>query len=125
MDLHVNKIHMKTLKLSSSSLKYHVNEKKGTVVAIEEFYFPGYIMGFNANECRAIGIAHVKEGDTFNEETGKRIARAKAEKIAFANYRALLKDYQKTLKRLLKTAENTIIQMNSNIKHQEEYLKSF
>lgn len=116
------------LKLQFRDITYKVNEKKGIVVALASFYTP-LCMGADVDQYidNIKGIARLNKsvGDTFNVEVGKRIARAKAEKEAFIQFRTMLLSYEKKVFQARLDIAEAIITMNSHIEHQKEYIKSF
>lgn len=115
------------LKLQFRDITYKVNEKKGVVVALANFRTP-LSMEAGANQCiNTIGIARLNKsaGDTFNIEVGKKIARAKAEKEAFIQFRTMLLSYEKKVFQARLNIAEAIITMSSHIEHQKEYIKSF
>ncbi len=115
------------LKLQYRDITYKVNEEKGVVVALAYFRTP-LSMEAGANQCiNTIGIARLNKsvGDTFNIEVGKKIARAKAEKKAFTQFRTMLLNYEKKVFQARLDIAEAIITMSSHIKHQKEYIKSF
>lgn len=115
------------LKLQFRDITYKVNEKKGVVVALAYFRTP-LSMEAGANQCiNTIGIARLNKsaGDTFNIEVGKKIAKAKAEKEVFTQFRTMLLNYEKKVFQAHLDIAEAIITMNSHIEHQKEYIKSF
>ena len=115
------------LKLQFRDITYKVNEEKGVVVALAYFRTP-LSMEAGANQCiNTIGIARLNKsaGDTFNIEVGKKIARAKAEKEAFTQFRTMLLNYKKKVFQARLDIAEAIITMSSRIEHQKEYIKSF
>lgn len=115
------------LKLQFRDITYKVNEKKGVVVALAYFRTP-LCMEAGANQCiNTIGIARLNKsaGDTFNIEVGKKIARAKAEKEAFTQFKAMLLKYEDKLFQARLEMSKAIDTMSSHIEHQKEYIKSF
>lgn len=117
----------KCLKLQYRDITYKVNEEKGVVVALAYFYTP-LSMEVNANQyINTIGIARLDKsaGDTFNIEVGKKIARAKAEKEAFIQFRTMLLKYEDKLFQAHLEMSKVIDTMSSHIEHQKEYIKSF
>lgn len=117
----------KCLKLQYRDITYKVNEKKGVVVALAYLYTP-LSMEVNANQyINTIGIARLDKsaGDTFNIEVGKKIARAKAEKEAFIQFRTMLLSYEKKVFQARLDIAEAIITTSSHIEHQKEYIKSF
>lgn len=112
-----------TLKFKCINLQYKVNEEKGIVTAVEKFMIP-------TPEFRTfttIGVAKVNKeaGDVFNVETGKKLARAKAEKEAFIQFKSKVLYTKEKTERYLQKINNTIEKMNANIQHQKEYIASF
>lgn len=117
----------KCLKLQFRDITYKVNEKKGVVVALAYFHTP-LSMEAGANQCiNTIGIARLNKsaGDTFNIAVGKKIARAKAEKEAFIQFRTMLLNYENKIFQARLDISKVIDTMSSHIEHQKEYIKSF
>lgn len=115
------------LKLQFRDITYKVNEEKGVVVALAYFRTP-LSMEAGANQCiNTIGKAKLNKsaGDTFNIEVGKKIARAKAEKEAFIQFRTMLLSYEKKVFQAHLDIAEAIITISSHIEHQKEYIKSF
>lgn len=115
------------LKLQFRDITYKVNEEKGVVVALAYFRTP-LCMEAGANQCiNTIGIARLNKsaGDTFNIEVGKKIARAKAEKEAFTQFKAMLLKYEDKLFQARLEMSKAIDTMSLHIEHQKEYIKSF
>lgn len=117
----------KCLKLQFRDITYKVNEKKGVVVALTNFRTP-LSMEAGANQCiNTIGIARLNKiaGDTFNIEVGKKIARAKAEKEAFIQFKTMLLTYENKIFQARLDISKVIDTTSSHIEHQKEYIKSF
>lgn len=115
------------LKLQFRDITYKVNEEKGVVVALAYFRTP-LSMEAGANQCiNTIGKAKLNKsaGDTFNIEVGKKIARAKAEKEAFTQFKAMLLKYEDKLFQARLEMSKAIDTMSLHIEHQKEYIKSF
>lgn len=115
------------LKLQYKGISYKVNEKKGVVVALANFYTP-LCVDINANQyINTVGIARLNKsaGDTFNIEVGKKIARAKAEKEAFIQFKTMLLNYENKIFQARLDISKAIDTMSSHIEHQKEYIKSF
>lgn len=115
------------LKLQFRDITYKVNEEKGIVVALAYFRTP-LSMEAGANQCiNTIGIARLNKsaGDTFNIEVGKKIARAKAEKEAFIQFKTILLKYEDKLFQARIEMSKAIDTISSHIEHQKEYIKSF
>ena len=117
----------KCLKLKYRGITYKVNEEKGVVVALAYFHTP-LSMEAGANQCiNTIGIARLNKsaGDTFNIAVGKKIARAKAEKEAFIQFRTMLLNYENQIFQARLDISKVIDTMSSHIEYQKEYIKSF
>lgn len=115
------------LKLQFRDITYKVNEEKGVVVALASFYTPLCMEADADQYINTVGIARLNKsaGDTFNIEVGKKIARAKAEKEAFIQFRTMLLSYEKKVFQARLDIAEAIITMSSHIEHQKEYIKSF
>ena len=101
---------IETFKLQHVALEFKVNEVKQTVTAIEKFIVPKL---------------NTEKGDTFDVETGKKLARAKAEKEAFSRFKAEMKKFLKWNMALDEKISATIEKMDNYIAHQKEYIKTF
>lgn len=113
---------IETFKLQHVALEFKVNEVKKTVTAIEKFVIPKFRLKFTT-----VGVSklNVEKGDTFDVETGKKLARAKAEKEAFSRFKAELKKFLKWNMALDDKLNATIEKMDNYIAHQKEYIKTF
>lgn len=113
---------IETFKLQHVALEFKVNEVKQTVTAIEKFIVPKFKLRFTT-----VGVSklNTENGDTFDVETGKKLARAKAEKKAFSRFKAELKKFLKWNMALDDKLNATIEKMNNYIDHQKEYIKTF
>ena len=113
---------IETFKLQHVALEFNVNEVKQTVTAIEKFIVPKFKLRFTT-----VGVSklNTENGDTFDVETGKKLARAKAEKEAFSRFKAELKKFLKWNMALDDKLNATIEKMNNYIDHQKEYIKTF
>ena len=113
---------IETFKLQHVALEFRVNEVKQTVTAIEKFVVPKFKIRFTT-----VGVSklNTEKGDTFDVETGKKLARAKAEKEAFSRFKAELKKFLKWNMAFDDKLNATIEKMNNYIDHQKEYIKTF
>lgn len=117
-------------KMHFGNIEYTVNETQGVVVAVVDFSIPYYYFLSDQDveiRYRAIGIARVNReaGDIFDIEKGKKIARAKAEKAAFQQFKQAVVAYKNRVEKPYRLALDTIQKMNACIQHQEKYIKSF
>ena len=113
---------IETFKLQHVALEFKVNEVKKTVTAIEKFIVPKFNFKFTT-----VGVSklNTEKGDTFDIETGKKLARAKAEKEAFSRFKAEMKKFLKWNMALDDKINATIEKMDNYIAHQKEYIKTF
>lgn len=113
---------IETFKLQHVALEFKVNEVNKTVTAIEKFIVPKFKLRFIT-----VGVSklNTEKGDTFDVETGMKLARAKAEKEAFSRFKAELKKLLKWNMVLDDKLNATIEKMNNYIDHQKEYIKTF
>ena len=113
---------IETFKLQHVALEFKVNEVKQTVTAIEKFIVPKFNFKFTT-----VGVSklNTEKGDIFDVETGKKLARAKAEKEAFSRFKAELKKFLKWNMSFDDKLNATIEKMNNYIDHQKEYIKTF
>lgn len=124
----IQKVAQKAFKLKCCNIQYKVNEEKGTVTAIEKFEVPFPLWWkYPSSHFTTIGIAKVNKeaGEEFNAEIGKKLARARAEKEAFVQFKLIALNYRKGAFRELQMVDNIIEKMNDCIQHQKEYIKSF
>lgn len=122
-----NKNFTEAIKLKSSSIEYKVNEENGTVVAIAKFIYPRALASAHKPVIKTKGVAKVNRsaGEVFDVNVGKRIARAKAEKEAFVQFKMVILNAQKRIVRVSSILNQTILAMNTYIQHQKNYIKSF
>ena len=113
---------IETFKLQHVALEFKVNEVKQTVTAIEKFIVPKFKLRFTT---AGVSKLNIEKGDTFDVETGKKLARAKAEKEAFSRFKAELNKFLKWNMALDDKLNATIEKMNNYIDHQKEYIKTF
>lgn len=113
---------IETFKLQHVALEFKVNEVKQTVTAIEKFIVPKFNFKFTT-----VGVSklNTEKGDTFDVETGKKLARAKAEKEAFSRFKAEMKKFLKWNMNFYDKLNATIKKMDNYIAHQKEYIKTF
>ena len=113
---------IETFKLQHVALEFKVNKVKQTVTAIEKFIVPKFNFKFTT-----VGVSklNTEKGDTFDVETGKKLARAKAEKEAFSKFKAEMKKFLKWNMALDEKIFATIEKMDNYIAHQKEYIKTF
>lgn len=125
--MYINNNFAPSFKLEFSGITYKVNEEKGIVTALENFCLPFDIRGNLDRILRVTGIAKLNKeaGDKFDVKKGMKIARAKAEKEAFIQFKVLLLRYAKNLVNLEGQVNDSINNLANLIKHQSEYIKTF
>lgn len=121
----VEKKIIRKMKLSCVSLDYQINPKgrMGEIICVEYFVYKVNKKPFL--RITAVGKAKCNpEHDTFDENVGKKIARARAEKKAFKIFKRCIdkeiKIQKKQLDILIQNSEEILA---NQIEHQEEYIK--
>lgn len=112
---------MNRIKLSFSKPLYIIEDKK--VVKCEVNANLGF--PFNDMNFTGIGIASPIDGDTFDELTGRRVARAKAELEVYKNVRKFFKSQIRNLTNAINDMSICTTDMTSYIEHNKEYLNKF
>ena len=119
------------IKIRFEEPKYEVNPEKGTVecflryeVLYPDFlyriFFYGETVYFYAH-----GIAKINGGDVFDENTGKKISLAKAEKKAYTKIRKrLIKRWYKVIN-TLNVTDSFIDKALDVIEHNDKYLEQW
>lgn len=117
------------IKLSFKDPKYEIDKEKGTVECYlrYEVLYPKSLQGiFFLGEkiyLYAHGVAKVNGDDTFDENIGKKISLAKAEKKAYAKIRKrLIKLISNKLLDIFRTATVFTDKAREVINHNEEYI---
>ena len=110
-----------TFKLQCRNIEYAINENKGVVAAIAHFHIPNY--RFEKDNLTTVGIAKLDPKDTFDAEVGKRIARAKAEKEAYYQFKQLVMEFRDRMRKEYLKAQRTILKTEKCIHYQKEYIK--
>ena len=135
---------MEQFKLSFDEPKFFVNEKRGAVTCVMTYKVKGnpaamylvrsmgnlrerdtydnpFLVGFKSTYT-----AYVCEGDTFDEEIGKKVARTNAESQAYAHVSNLLGNMiNKYYNMLADLHEGFYAKAESVIDHNETYLERF
>jgi hypothetical protein len=120
------------IKLSVTDTIYYVNEKTKAVGCKLYFDVKGsrdaitVIKHFSDNNCYEVTAeARLNPGDTFDLETGKRVARAKAESMAYKRLNNLLYRISQRLLNVLSDIDNFAYKTDDVIEHNDNYLKQF
>lgn len=119
------------IKLSFKEPKYEVNKEKGIVECflryevlypelLQGMFFLGEKVYFYAN-----GIAKVNNGDVFDENIGKKISLAKAEKKAYAKIRNRLIKRMNKIADAFDIAVAFVDKAYEVIDHNEKYLEQW
>ena len=112
MDLHI--------KLSFGAPTFELDGTKTTC------HLPVY-----PSECLGSGVfvseasATLKDGDTYDETIGKKVALAKAETHAYRIVATLLKREIRSLEDLIKAANSFIDKANGVVEHNQNYINQF
>lgn len=106
---------MENLKLKHLEHNFKVDKKNKVVVC------KAWFRTFTGMEISTIGIAQAKN-EEFNEETGKKLARARAEKEAFVFYSDYLKEKIKKQSDYLESLKVSLENTKKNLKHQKVYI---
>lgn len=117
------------IKIRFKEPKYEVKPEKGTVECFlkYEVLYPDFLQGifFWAEKIYfyANGVAKVNDGDIFDENIGKKISLAKAEKKAYAKVRKrLIKQMINKVINAMDVADDFINKAYDVIEHNDKYL---
>lgn len=119
------------IKLRVLSTSYKENEAKKTVTAIIHAVSvfnltnQSYYGLTSKKSIVAVGVAKCCDGDVYDVEKGKKVARAKAELNAYRQHKKHNNEIHKFLSGLDKTVIKNHWKVGKLIQHQEEYIKSF
>lgn len=120
------------IKISFEEPKYEVNLEKGTVECflryevlypelVKRIFFHGEKVYFYAH-----GIAKVNSGDVFDENIGKKISLAKAEKKAYKKIsNKIYKQVNQKIVKALVIAKDFIYKANKVSEHNDQYLEQW
>ena len=120
------------IKISFEEPKYEVNLEKGTVECflryevlypelVKRMFFHGEKVYFYAH-----GIAKVNSGDVFDENIGKKISLAKAEKKAYKKVSDVIyKRINQRVIKAIKIASDFVYKANRVSNHNDEYLEQW
>lgn len=112
------------MKLSVVNTRFVVNEEKRTVACICDCRFKYIVFGSYKNEPFSVtAVAKCHTNDKFDEELGKKIARAKAENKAYQICALECKLYKKHLNRALKNFTEFKEKANKCIEHNKGYIE--
>lgn len=112
MDLHI--------KLSFGAPTFEIN---GTTTTCNLPVYPSVCLGQSA--FVSIASATLKEGDTYDEAIGKKVALAKAESHAYRVIAAVLKREVIDLESLIQSANRFIEKANGVVEHNQNYINQF
>lgn len=118
---------MERIKLVFEKCDYVVKENDGVVVAL----ITAHINKCLTNTCsyldeviKVTGVARCHR-DNFNEATGKKLARAKAERSAYIAARNILRNKLRDINKDISTFNTSIDFFNECIDHQDDYINEF
>lgn len=119
------------IKISFKEPKYEVKPEKGTVECFlrYEVLYPELLQGMfflGEKVCFwANGVAKVNSGDVFDENIGKKISLAKAEKKAYAKVRNRLIKRMNKITDAFDIAVAFVVKAYEVIDHNEKYLEQW
>lgn len=120
------------IKIRFEEPKYEVNPEKGTVECFlrYEVLYPELLQGmfFWAEKFYfyAHGVAKVNSGDVFNENIGKKISLAKAEKKAYRKIsNRIYKQINQKVVKAVRIASDFVYKANRVSNHNDEYLEQW
>ena len=120
------------IKIRFEEPEYKVDPEKGTVECFLRYevlypdllyriFFYGEKVYFYAN-----GVAKVNSGDVFDENIGKKISLAKAEKKAYKKIsNKIYKQVNQKIIKAIRIAENFVYKANRVSNHNDEYLEQW
>ena len=120
------------IKLSISHITYWVNEKTKVVGCKMRYHIKCddnvldmcLTLGDNRNNL-VVAEAHLAPGDTFDVETGKRIARAKAESMAYKSAMSYLNGAADKALCALNQIDDFLDKAEGVLEHNDKYLATF
>lgn len=118
---------MERIKLTFKKCDFVVNESKNVVTAIITAQFDKYLKNtsiYLGEEIKAVGIARCYR-DNFDETTGKRIARAKAERNAYIEARNILRNEIRNINKDISSLNTSIDFFSDCIDHQDDFINEF
>lgn len=110
------------VKLTMLDCSYKENESKKAITAIVKAKSR---IGAYAKPILAVGVAYCDNKDEYDVEKGKRLARAKAEKEAYAQHKKHIADNIKFLSHVKTILLAQYMKTERNMARQKEYIKSF
>lgn len=120
------------IKIRFEEPKYEVKPEKGTVECFlrYEVLYPELVKGmfFHGEKIYfyAYGTAKVNSGDVFDENIGKKISLAKAEKKAYEKIsNKIYKQINKKVVKAVRIASNFVYKANRVSDHNDEYLEQW
>lgn len=123
-------------KLSIHDVEYHINRKKKRVGCHISYKlkgdpkFIGMLYGlirltWDPMEWELTAYATTDPGDEFNVDTGMKVARAKAESMAYQRVANLLNRVVEFNRGFIQKAETFTLKASNTIDHNREYLSKF
>lgn len=109
---------MENLKLRHLEHSFKIDKQNKVVVCKAKF------RTFDGDEFLITGMAMAKN-EEFNEKTGKRLARARAEKEAYVKYSDYLKEKIRKQTDYLNSLGISLEYTAKNLKHQKVYIGTF
>lgn len=119
------------VKIQFTNQEYRVDLKNGVVKCKVTFtpLYPPFLKfvlkGLNSSLIGPMTVtakSRVSNSDTFNEETGRKVALAKAESKAYLRIRSILKDLQEYVKLTDWQISNYSDKVNKVVTHNQEFI---
>jgi hypothetical protein len=118
---------MERIKLVFKTCDYVVKENDGVVIALITAHIDKYmknICEYFDEVIKVTGVARCHR-DNFDETTGKKLARAKAERSAYIAARNILRNKLRDINKDISTFNTSIDFFNECIDHQDDYINEF
>ena len=118
---------MERIKLVFEKCDYVVKENDGVVIALITAHIDKYmknIWEYFDKVIKVTGVARCHR-DNFDETTGKKLARAKAERSAYIAARNILRNKLRDINKDISTFNTSIDFFNECIDHQDDYINEF
>lgn len=118
---------MERIKLVFVKCDYVVKENDGVVIALITAHIDKYMKNIGEyfdEVIKVTGVARCHR-DNFDETTGKKLARAKAERSAYIAARNIFRNKLRDINKDISTFNASIDFFNECIDHQDDYINEF
>lgn len=119
------------IKISFEEPKYEVNLEKGTVECFLQYevLYPDFLYGIffygESSYFYTKGVAKVNSGDVFDENIGKKISLAKAEKKAYKKISNRIYKSNRKIIKSIRIARDFLFKTNKVVDHNNKYLSQW